>query len=725
MNTIPSLRRTFALAITSVALTTLLSGCSNFAATDLTIATGNTTISGHLHGGNQPVGGATVKLYAVGTTGYGSAPTLYATTTTASDGGGSFSFSRTGTGNSTPTTNVYGCPSGSNPQMYLTATGGSTQGVGNGTNAAAAFIIAIGPCKSQFSGFLDLNEVTTVATLAALQQYFSPANANSATDGLNHLGYPNTTQAALGYANGAATIGILANISSGVASGATTISGTSTLSGVSVTALPETAKINTLANILALCINTTNSTSSGCNTLFTNAVPPSPAVTSQPSLTFGTATDTLQALYYLLTNPTSGSATAINNLFTAQASAAPFQPNLAAAPTDWTIAIGYTSSSACSTGTFLLAPYNIAADANGNIWTSGTSASGNLMEISPNGTPLTCALGTNLATSKGITIDTAGNIWATSAVANAPVYEYTPGTTPVSTAWAIPSTAVANAIVADGSGNVFFTDSVLKVLHEFAGASTASAASAAINVGGTTGSSPVFAAVDTTGRVFVDNATTTTSIYDFYPSTATGNTNNYQSASLTSATNVYNNFGLAAGLGGVIYGANSSNSTSLIAQTAYTLTPSTITPGTGTYSTNTAQYAGGLAGVRGSAIDGAGNVWYADSLAPPFNYVTGLTNTLLYYSVSEFSSANAPLSPSGTISSGTTGSNGGFQKDPTIFTSAPHGVAVDPTGNVWFGSNSTTGNGIVELVGAGVPVVTPISAALAAGITSGNAVSKP
>ena len=50
--------------------------------------------------------------------------------------------------------------------------------------------------------------------------------------------------------------------------------------------------------------------------------------------------------------------------------AAPYQPSLATAPTDWTIAINYSSSSTCSTssGSFINKPYDINIDSQNNIW---------------------------------------------------------------------------------------------------------------------------------------------------------------------------------------------------------------------------------------------------------------------------------------------------------------------------------------------------------------------
>jgi hypothetical protein len=86
--------------------------------------------------------------------------------------------------------------------------------------------------------------------------------------------------------------------------------------GVSLMATPETSKINLMANILSACINARTSVAPTCSTLFAAAVPPIPSTTSlKPATPFTTATDTLQAVYYMLTNPTDGGTANLATLF--------------------------------------------------------------------------------------------------------------------------------------------------------------------------------------------------------------------------------------------------------------------------------------------------------------------------------------------------------------------------------------------------------------------------
>ena len=707
----------------------LTTGCANMVTTATPISTFSQSgqISGKLHGGNQPISGSDVRMYAAGTTGYGSAPTLYAVTTSANDGFGSFGFTKTA-GAGPTTTKVYGCPTdGTDPQMYITAKGGATQGTGNGNNLAAVFIIALGKCSTLGAQYVDLNEITTVATMAALQQYFSPGNAN--TDNTNHLGMPASTQAQAAFANAVSIIPNMANVVNGTVNTSSTVTATPTGSTtpVTVTITPEVAKIGTLANIIAACVNTTSNTSTACATLFQYAIAPNSAVTSQPALTFGTATDTLQALYYMLINPTSGSATALNNLFNLQSAQAVFQPMDTVAPTDWTVGIRYSSTSPCATGTanFLFYAYHLATDAAGNLWAVSNGTGGNLFELSPSGVPLTCNLGATVGKSTGFAFDVNGNAWVSGA-ANANMYKYSPSAATFTT-WATGTTGI-QFVAVDKSGNVIASTSAATGLNVFSfvnGANTTTPATAT-QISSTASASPFFFGIDTANRIFLSNSTSSNTFYELYPATDAANLNGYDTASIGSTSSTANAYGVGAGLAGTIGVVNGNYSSSTVSNTFSILTPAT-TAGTVT-STTTAQYSGGLNGPREIAVDGAGNFWTPNSTATSGNYVTGAANPATTYSVSEFSAAGTPLSGTGTFGTSATATAnvaGGFQKDPAVLPAAGRGIAIDPSGNVWIGSNSTSGTGVLQIVGAAVPVVTPIPAALLAGATNTNAVSKP
>lgn len=84
------------------------------------------------------------------------------------------------------------------------------------------------------------------------------------------------------------------------------------------------------------------------------------------------------------------------------------------------------------------------------------------------------------------------------------------------------------------------------------------------------------------------------------------------------------------------------------------------------------------------AMDGAGNVWIANAGSSP-----GYANS----AITELSNAGVLVSPNNYL--------GGSLNSPT-------GIAVDGSGNVW--ASNLIGNSVTELIGAGVPVVTPLSA---------------
>jgi len=669
----------------------LLTGCANMVTTASDTNSFNVagTMGGKIYGGNQPVSGATVKAYAVGTSGYGSTGTLLATTTSAA-GTGSFSFQQVTSGATGPAGSSYVCPT-SNTQVYIIATGGDTTGGTTNINTAASFIAALGTCSTAANGFINLNEVTSVATLAALQQYFNP-NTES-------LGYPNTTQAALGYANGVATIGNLADISHGVAVTSNTLTGTgSTVNGTAVTMTPETAKINTIADITAACINTTSSASSNCSTLLTNAVPPaSAAVTSQPALTFAAATDAIQATYYMLVNPTESgdNGTSSGKMFNlyglAGGTASPFQPGLTTQPTDWTIGILYNASTSACTGTassrFIYYAYLVRADASGNIWIASNGAtagiSDNISEVSPTGVPLGCVTPTTAASAlyQGLTIDTAGNVWAAGHGAGAlgGVYEINPTTLAVTT-WT-ESGIVPWDIAADGSGNVYYT-SASSPIHKFSNAATTATPFASTSIGSASDAVQNYMVIDKLGDIFVADNTGTTAgtLYETYPDAVTG-TNGYSTYAAGTSGNVQAQ--IAVDASGKVWTTQTTP-----ANTAIVLTPST--PPLVATPAPSATGAGGISTPRGVAIDGAGNAWIPNGVSGGHN-VAELDKNL--------------NSLSGT---------GGFVK-ATIFPNTLRAVTVDPTGNVWIGTNATTVDTISEIVGAAVPVVTPLSAQLAAG----------
>ncbi len=262
---------------------------------------------GMVHGGQQPVSGASVQLYAVGTSAYGAASRPLLTPATTSDANGGFNI-----------TGIYTCPS-SSALVYIVASGGNPGLAAGSNNAALALMAALGPCGGlSASTHIIINEVTTVAAVYALAPYMTSATAigSGASD-------------AAGLASAFTLAAELVNPNTGSAPGTGVPAGT---------AVPV-EQINTIGNIVASCVNSAGGVSgdgSFCGTLFSLTTPNG----STP------ATDTITALLHLANNPALNT-TALYNLATP---IAPFQPSLAQVPPDLavrlTVPSGFTVSPA-------------------------------------------------------------------------------------------------------------------------------------------------------------------------------------------------------------------------------------------------------------------------------------------------------------------------------------------------------------------------------------------
>jgi hypothetical protein len=679
-------------------------GCANMATSAVGGSSDAVTLGGTIHGGNQPVSGATVTLWFAGQ-GNPSPAVLAATTTSSTNGTGSFSFAA-GSANGGTTGNTYTCPTaGSSPYVYVLATGGNTQGTGTHSNAASVFLAPYGPCnKLSASNFVDMTEVTTVATMAALQQYFvysatSPIVGQAFNTGGSGLSYQsmgfamNMVQNMVNLATGTAipTTGLTINGSSGGQGSG----------GTSLVATPETAKINTIANILAACINIPDYPAGGntaCDTLFANAAPPAnPNTTAQPAASYTAATNTLQAVYYMLSNPTNGSTTNLGALFAlAPAAGAPFQPTLATAPSDWTIGISYASTSTCgaSSGHLIHSVQDIAVDANGDIWLANNEAGGNLSvlatttQASAGGTPTVVPAGClqiGSGKNSGITIDavTSGlaNIWlADSGSSN--VYRYQP-TTAATAAVAFPTTAAPASIAGDGAGNIYYTVPSSATLFEIPQGATATPptlpATAGVSIATAIGAAPSKVLVDSAPSIWATSGTTSINrTVCTTPNTATG-------CSSSSTTTSGPTYGLAAT---AIYNISGGTRNSIFVSmdgSSNSLTLYQGSPVAGTYTQITGWPITGLSTPAAVASDGAQNVWTVNNLAGA-------------NSVFEIGVGKQALSPAA-----------GFQKSAAYLGSA-RSLAIDSSGNVWIGLDGA--NSVTQIVGAAVPVVQPFAAAL-------------
>ena len=665
-------------ALSVVASSALLTaGCANMTSTAPSVVANGMAakVSGMVHGGSQPVVGSVVKLYYAGQSGFRSAATLAATTSTASDG--SFGFTKDPTaGNSYPSSgSTFSCPTGiGDPQVYVIAKGGNTVDAISGyNNTAAAFLAGLGSCSSiTASTFVHINEVTTVATLAAVQQYMDPISESIGADGIlpSYNGLANAFNLASS---------ILVNLTNGTARGAASQTGAS----VTVTATPETAKINHIANILASCINNAIANNPSCVTILNNALPPNLATTggNPSSMASGSATlpppsDVLQAALYMLTNPTDGSASNLQSLYNlAPAVGAPYQPTLTVVPTDWTIGVSYASTGAACAGggSFIQNANQLNIDVSGDLWIS--NGQGNLAELSPSGIPLACQTISG-GGSAGSTIDINGNVWIAAYNTNN-IYRYTPGSGNLLT-YTTPFAPIG--LTADGSGNLFFTtfsSSGLYILPNAANDTSGSQATPTL-ISTTVGSQPFQLMPDQNGNVLVSS-------YSNFISQVAVNAATPASSITTPFTVPTPSYGIAITAihngNNYVYtaAANMTNNLTFLTGSGTSFSISNGFP--------TAAGAGGLNTPLGISIDGAQNVWVANNQTS-----SGIG------SVSEISASGVALSPST-----------GFQKAAS-YLGANRSIAIDQSGNVWVGQdNSST---VAEILGAGIPLYQPYSLGL-------------
>ena len=214
-----------------------------------------TAKSGTVLGGLVGVCDSTIQLYAVGTTGDGSASTpLLTGPPVVTDSSGNFALPS------------FTCPTPGS-LVYITATGGNP-GLAAGTdNTAILMMTALGACSTVTSSKnIVINELTTVASIFALETYMtSPTEIGSSS------------------ANAADLAKDFASVNELVDTTAGTIPGPALPAGDSVTA----TTLNTLSDVLAACVETAGGVAgdgSACGNLFTAATPPAPiAGAAQPA----------------------------------------------------------------------------------------------------------------------------------------------------------------------------------------------------------------------------------------------------------------------------------------------------------------------------------------------------------------------------------------------------------------------------------------------------------
>ena len=333
------------------------------------------SLSGVVHGGQQPISGAQVYLFAASTSGYGSASTSLLTTGAGKDANNNYYVNTDINGNFT-LTGDYTCTSGA--QVYLVASGGNPGLTAGTNNTAAKLVDALGTCPSNGTFYgaipqITVDEITTVAAAWALSAF--------AVDTL-HIGTSSTNTA--GLANAFATAMQMVNSYYGYPY-TTTPTVTGYTGGLSGNGTVPFTKILTMSNVLAACVNSTGIGGS-CSSLFGYA----------PSTASVTPTDVFTAAVNIAQHP----GTNVAHIFNLINTNAAFVPSLTSAPNDWTFSIAYTAPGSST-------PTRAAIDASGDLW-FGNYGNNSLTEMNPQGVVLSGTAGftgSNLSAPWGVAVN--------------------------------------------------------------------------------------------------------------------------------------------------------------------------------------------------------------------------------------------------------------------------------------------------------------------------------
>ncbi len=308
-------------------------GTGNMASPTAAVSTPK-AITGKAFGGQLPVTGSLIALYAFGTGGYGSTGTLLATATT--DSAGYFTIDP----------NSINCPTPSTP-VYILSLGGNP---GTRPNSAIALGSGLGACANAAQAFVTVNEISTAALAYTFSHFFSSTSSDGTTS--DHFGAPADATQVITNAN-SGTLNTLLDVENGYPHPNT------------ATFKFEGAKIISLGNILGACVNSAGPSSPSCSALFSYV---KPANGSAPI-------NTLEAAVDLALNPTQN--TPYIFALQPQSGASAFTGGLTAAPADWTLSASYTSA-AFGLGVNTRTASTIDVDTSGRVWfpSNGTGKAG-------------------------------------------------------------------------------------------------------------------------------------------------------------------------------------------------------------------------------------------------------------------------------------------------------------------------------------------------------------
>jgi hypothetical protein len=520
-------------------------------------------------------------------------------------------------------------------------------------NTAIVQMAGLGECPAAGNlaaqvPYLVINEVTTVALAYSVGGFATTAyNISSDATGATAL------------ASAFANAGNIVNLQWGQAPTAA--------NGNSNSINPQ-SKIYALANILATCVNTTSSSSTGCTNLFKEATTSS-----------GTqATDESNAIFNIVHNQAHN----VANIWNLGPTTPVFTPTLTTQPTDWTMPViykGLVSEPNTSGNSIVSGPFNIAFDANGNAWI-GDRVKG-VVEVGPQGAATT--YNDNFGMVKGVAVSPVdGSIWVSDFGNNALDVMNTSGTIvatitkdldgPILTAFSGNVSGRSRAYEADETttGIVVF-DSTAYTLDDFESGNYTNVAT------------PGWISVDQSGTGWIPSTSTTFSGTIKVKEKGKSGNFTYSSAEANGSPSSYST-------------VSDGNSNIWMAQITGTATLEEIT--SGNTSAQGTWTGGGMNGPYKLAVDGGNNIWIANANA---NTVSGF-NT---------SGSGSWLS--------TTGFSTSAQGGAGCVVAAP-----DPSGNLWAANSDGS---VTQLLGLSTPTAAPFYGGIDAtsGSTAGNLGTKP
>ncbi len=641
-------------AVTFTIFALLTVGCGTGAVLAPSPTTSALRLNGMVHGGQNPVAGASVYVYAAGTGGYGGnsqgaypgnasvsllGPSSSGDWPTQQDSNGNY-YVTTDVNGSFSLTGDYTCTSGQ--QVYIYAVGGNT---GGGTNSSMGLLAILGDCPASgdFSNtytYVIVNEISTVAAAYVMAPF--------ASDAL-HVSINNTALAKKDLKNAFANANNLVDLSAGNAR-TTTPYGNGTV---------PSAKIITLANILATCVNSADVNMNGSNQ------PSFPcSVLFSTLYSFGTsgtqATDSATEAIYIAQNPGANTA----NLFPLPTGTVPFAGGLTTAPNDFSLSLTFNSGGGINSST--ASPY-VAIDGSGNVWLSDLGNS-SIIGLSPLGVPLEGSPFSvaGLTGPYGLAIDPAGYIWVVDC--NAEPSTVTKIDSSGDDLGYISLPQEAEFVASDGSGNIWSPNN--------------SAGSSTYYVSQIADSSVSLVQSLTTGGLSAPFSVAVDSMNDVWVGNSTGSLTEYDSTGTPSPYGPYTAGGIA--LDNPLYMALDSQNNVWVQGSNNTL--SAINNSGGALTNSPFVSANGVTGGGGLAIDGQGHA-YTLTYGP-----SGNSGNYTFYVMAYGQFGVQLLGSTGLTAS---------QDNPDF-------IAIDGSGNLWMAS---TGE-VTEIIGVATPVVTPIAANL-------------